>query len=431
MAKTSFYTQFLTYIKSHQSQLILIFILLFSFFSKAHRLSHPNTYVFDEIYAGYTAEQYAQGNLNAFIWDYPADPGFAYNWDHPPLGRLLMSIPIRILGVSSLSRRLVPLTSGVLVSFLIYKIALLLFPKNPNISLIAAFLVACDGLIFTLSRIALVDSTLTLFITTSIYFLLKKNYLVSAIFWGAASACKWTGLFLAPFIAFVIITQQTWRSKKVPVKKQLLKNLLIIIKTGLAYLLIGCLVYLLSYLPVFINFGFKKFISIQQQAYWYHSGLVATHPAQSEAYTWPLNLKPVWFWVDYQANTIANIYALGNPLIFWCGLLAIFFCLVLFIKTCSLKLLYIVLAYLTCWVQWLFSPRIMFLYHYLPALPFLCLALAYAFDLISHFDPRLKYFIFTYLFLIFLTFVYFYPFWSGLPIPKDQVDSYRWLNTWR
>ena len=35
-------------------------------------------------------------------------------------------------------------------------------------------------------------------------------------------------------------------------------------------------------------------------------------------------------------------------------------------------------GYLAFWVPWLSSPRIMFLYHYLPPLPFLYMALAWS-----------------------------------------------------
>lgn len=431
MLNNRLFSSIYSYIYKNHINIILILILLFSFFTKAYNLAHPDTYVFDEIYYGFTAEEYAKGNVKAFIWDYPAPKGFAYSWDHPPLGREIMAIPIWILGKSSFSRRVVPLCSGVLLSFVIFKISLVLFPKKPIIALISAFLLACDGLLFTLSRIALVDSTLTLLITTSIYFLLKKNYYLSALFWGAASACKWSGLFLAPYIALIVFTQLSWKFNQHNFKKIFTNNLLTLFKTGFIYLIIGSLVYLTSYLPVFLNYGYAKFIDIQKQAYWYHSRLKATHPAQSKPYTWPLNITPVWFWVEYKEDTIANIYALGHPLIFWCGILSIVFIFIVMIRTKNLNLFYLLLAYFSCWIQWIFSPRIMFLYHYLPAVPFLCLALAFVFDYITISTPKFKYFVALYLFFIFLTFCYFYPFWSGMPIPKERVDSFRWLKTWK
>lgn len=411
--------------KKNKTQFVLILILIFSFGTKIWRLANPDAYIFDEIYSGYTAEQYAKGNVKAFVWDFPADEGFAYNWDHPPLGREIMASSMKIFGINSFTRRIVPMIAGVLLSFVVFKIGVLLFPKSTFIGLSAAFLVSCEGLLFSLSRIGLVDTMLTLFITTSIYFLLKKEYFWSAIFWGMASSCKWTGVFLISYIGIVLILQKKWK------RNLILINFLDIYKKAVLYILVGIGVYLLSYIPVFVNFGFSKFIEIQKQAYWYHSRLSATHPAQSPALSWPLNLKPVWFWVDYKEDTIANIYALGNPLIFWTGILAIIFCLVLAIKNKDKKLWFIVLAYFTCWIQWVFSPRIMFLYHYLPAIPFLCLAIAYYLNFIKSFGKVSRLFVFFYLFAVLLTFGYFYPILSGLPVKKEMVDNFRWFDSWR
>lgn len=50
--------------------------------------------------------------------------------------------------------------------------------------------------------------------------------------------------------------------------------------------------------------------------------------------------------------------------------------LVNFLSPHNLKILFLLTAYLGMFVPWALSPRIMFIYHYLPALPFLFLILA-------------------------------------------------------
>jgi dolichyl-phosphate-mannose-protein mannosyltransferase len=412
-------------LKLNNSQLVLILILLFAFCSKAWQLAHPDEYYFDEIYAGYTAEQYALDNNEAWVWDFHADEGFAFNWDHPPLGRIIMSLPVRILGVSSLSRRIMPMMAGVLLSLVVYKIAQLLFPKREFIWITSALFVAMDGLVLSLSRIALVDTLLTLFITTSIYFLLAKKYFWSSIFWGAAAACKWTGVFLLTYVFIILLMQQKWK------KKLVITNLLKVLKTGALFVTTGVLVYLLSYTAVIYHYGFKKVIHLHQQMFWYHSQLVATHPSQSSALSWPLNIKPVWFWVDYGDKLTGNIYALGNPLIFWTGLLAICFTLLLAIKSRDKRLWYLLLAYPVCWIQWIKSPRIMFLYHYLPAIPFLCIMLAVVLATILKFDKKLRWFVYFFVFSVMVTFIHFYPFWTGIPITNEKVKQLRWLSSWK
>ena len=46
----------------------------------------------------------------------------------------------------------------------------------------------------------------------------------------------------------------------------------------------------------------------------YHAGLKEPHPFYSAWYTWPLMLKPVWYYVGYYGNLKATISGFGNPI---------------------------------------------------------------------------------------------------------------------
>lgn len=101
----------------------------------------------------------------------------------------------------------------------------------------------------------------------------------------------------------------------------------------LIFLAIPLLVYLFTYLPFFAGgHTWQQFDGLQHQMWWYHTGLKATHPFTSSWYSWPFMFRPVWYYVDYGKETIANIYAMGNPAIWWFGLLAVGYTLVLSIK---------------------------------------------------------------------------------------------------
>lgn len=96
------------------------------------------------------------------------------------------------------------------------------------------------------------------------------------------------------------------------------------------------------------NFADRYYIwwGLQKQMWWYHTNLKATHAYQSQWWMWPLDLRPVWFYVQYcnpgddkvdgigaarlnalrckdsfarthTDHTIADIYTMGNPSIFW------------------------------------------------------------------------------------------------------------------
>src|SRR6185369_7985242 len=73
--------------------------------------------------------------------------------------------------------------------------------------------------------------------------------------------------------------------------------------------------------------GCKRLIShfseLHHQIWWYQTNLKATHGYQSRPLQWFLDLRPVWMYVKYDGNTIANIYSQGNPALFWLGDVAV------------------------------------------------------------------------------------------------------------
>src|SRR3712207_7630577 len=48
------------------------------------------------------------------------------------------------------------------------------------------------------------------------------------------------------------------------------------------------------------------------QMYSYHSNLRATHAWASRWWTWPLVLKPVWYYVNYRGASVSYLFALAN-----------------------------------------------------------------------------------------------------------------------
>jgi dolichyl-phosphate-mannose-protein mannosyltransferase len=415
------------HIESQKITLLLLLILFFAVATKSWRLFYPYSYVFDEVYVGFTAEEYVKGNIKAWVWDYPTPKGFAYDWSHPPMGRHFITIPIRILGISTFSRRLAPMLAGVAISFVVFHLSKLLFPKKPKIWLLATAFSALEGLLLVLSRIALADTLLALFVLSMIYFLLRKNFLLSSLFFGAAVATKWTAVYSLGYIGIVLLTFFPWKKSL----KQIVKTVGSIGGIIALYLVVGVDIYLLSYLPLINHYGINKFIELQKQMYWYHTGLNATHPYQSPALSWPLLVRPVWLFVNYGKDTVENIYALGNPLIFWGGLLAVAFSVWFAITNKERKLWYLLLAYAVFWMPWILSPRIMFLYHYLPAIPFLCIILAFALEKISTYNPKLRKLPVVFLVLVFALFWFFYPYWTAMSVPKEEVARFQWFNTWK
>jgi hypothetical protein len=186
----------------------------------------------------------------------------------------------------------------------------------------------------------------------------------------------------------------------------------------------------------------------------YQATLKATHPFASPFYSWPLDAHPVLFYATYTGNgvstvggqTVSNytwISDMGNPVIFWLGLFALAWCLYLVLRRRDRVALFILAGFLFDWlVLWSWPSRILFFYEYIEALPFVCLALAYCcaqlFDVRAVVQvARLR--LGTHslapisgavVLAVVVGFAYFYPLWTGQPIPSTDFFQHIWIPGW-
>src|SRR5439155_1452825 len=108
-------------------------------------------------------------------------------------------------------------------------------------------------------------------------------------------------------------------------------------------------------------------------------GLAAPHPAGSPWWSWPVVLKPVyWYFGSSSAGDNAYIYDAGNVVLFWGGLVAFGWCAVAAVRARSVALGFVLFAALVQYVAWIPITRVLFFYHFFTALPFYLLALAAA-----------------------------------------------------
>jgi dolichyl-phosphate-mannose-protein mannosyltransferase len=388
----------------------LLLILATTFFLRVYRLNYPTGYVFDEVYHGFTAREYLHGSRNA--WDPWAKPpqGVAYEWSHPPLAKEIMTISLWLLHTEdSWGYRASGVLFGVLAVYLTYVITEKLFDRK-LLSLLSAFLFSIDGLNFVQSRTGMNDIYFVTFMLLSVYLFFDQRYLFSALALGLSIASKWTGIYmLAPFFLLLLLQKRPLRFGW--------------------YLVLVPLVYVATYIPYFLlNFSWSDFIELQKQMWWYHTSLKATHDYASPWWSWPFNLYPVWYFVDYPPNEkIANIFASGNPLLFWLGFLSLLVTARDAIKQRSIKLFSILLMYSCFILPWAFSPRIMFLYHYSPAVPFLSMSLGfqlYKIGLLKGGKPILI----AILLAIVLSFVFVFPMLTGVPLSRDLMQLFFYTN---
>jgi len=395
-------------LSSNLLKYLLIVIISFSFLARVGWLGSPKNEYFDEVYHAFTARQILNGNKMAWEWWNTPPEGFAYEWTHPPLAKLGMVLGMEIFGENAFGWRIIQAILGTGTVLFIYLISKELF-KDKLLAIIAAAVFSLDGLPLVMSRIGMNDAYMLFFMLFSLYFFIKEKDFWSALGFGLALASKWSVIWVIP-IFFIL-----WLRRKVKFRPSIIW-----------FLILPPAVYLLSYIPMFLTgHGIDIWWEMQKQMWWYHTGLRATHPYTSPWWSWPLLVRPIYLYTSNEVEgMVSRIYAMGNPFVFWFGLFSVVISTVFAFTERNRKLGLVIFCYLIFFVPWAASPRIMFLYHYLPSIPFLAIATAY----VLRRTPKL---IFAYLLICLLSFIYFYPHWAGLKIPLWLDISYYWFSSWR
>ncbi len=438
--------------KIKYGRILLLLILLFAFVTRLYRLQIPHHYVFDEVYHVITAKLIAANDARAFEWWHsPIEPNTAIDWLHPPLAKYTQGFFIKLLGNSSFSWRISSVLFGVGIIWATYKLSQELF-DNQQLSLVAAGLASLDGLLLVQSRIAMNDIHVTFFILLTFIAYLKykkspqnKKLFITGLLAGLAMGSKWSGVMILAIICLLEIIDwlKKFLTKKIKWSALLNHSLLMIIALGL----LPMTIYIGSYAQMFLQGkGWAHFTQLHQQIWWYQTHLTATHDYQSQPWQWFLNLRPVWFYVDYTTvDYIANIYSFGNPFFHLTGIIAtlysIFFLIAqkinrrLNLENLTLNLL--VVIYFSLWLPWQISPRIMFYYHYTPAVPLLSIITAYWLTKIWSIKIKKsfqwnKILVLTTILVMMVFFIIWYPQWTAIPMPKKFVDTvYYLIPSWK
>jgi len=407
---------------------------------------------FDEIYHARTAFEH----LNRIK---------PYEWTHPPLGKILISIGIYLFGMNTFGWRIVGTLAGTVMIPLMYLFGKKLFGKS-FYGFCSAFLMMFDLMHFAQTRIATIDSYTTLFVILMYYYMadyyLQKSYqrgfyrsiiplFLSGLFFGLGAATKWSALYGAVGLAMLFFMSKyneykdylrarygnkrkrhnflpAWVEEFMPV--YMWKTILYCI---LFFIIIPGTIYLLSYIPYLMVPGmeFSDIIEYQKSMYDYHSGLEATHSFQSDWWTWPLMIRPIWYYdgKDLPEGMASTIASFGNPAIWWVGIGALFTAVKAALKK-NKAMIVVVVAIISQYIPWMMISRSAFIYHFFPMVPFMILAVVYVIKVLVDEKGMARKYVYGYLGLVFLLFVLFYPVVSGLIVPERYISFLRWLPSW-
>jgi dolichyl-phosphate-mannose-protein mannosyltransferase len=380
---------------------------------------------------------------------------------HPPLGKILISIGIVLFGMNPFGWRIIGTLFGAGMIPLMYIFAKKMF-NNKFFAFCAAFLMMFDFMHFVQTRIATIDVYGTFFVILMYYYMydyftnesynmgLKeslKPLFLSGFFFGLGAASKWIALYGAGGLALLFFTAKFLEYMKykkelhMKVRKEWV-NKFISNYIGLTFLwcilffiIIPGVIYLLSYIPYMMvkdaHHGLRDVINLQVFMYDYHKNLVADHFFKSKWYTWPFDYKPMWYYMgtDLPKGMAASITSMGNPAIWWLGVLAVPLSgIIAFVKR-DKKMLVIFIAIAFQYLPWIFISRITFIYHYFSTIPFMILSIVYIIKFALEKLPMLKYSVYAYLAVTLLLFIAFYPVLSGMEVPKLYIDNYlRWFK---
>ncbi len=343
------------------SRLAPLLITVLAAVLRLWNLGHPHALVFDETY--YVKDAWSQWNLGyAATWPEGADARFAAGETdiftttssfvvHPPLGKYLIGVGMWLFGPdNSFGWRISTALAGtalVLVLFLLAKT----LTNSTVFASVAAFLLAIDGLGIVMSRVALLDVFLALFILLAFWFVALDRArtldrlaartarrertaadggveppMWGAIIWnrpwivaagaaaGAATAVKWSGVWVLAAIGLYLVVTDALERRRLGVVfwptdavRQGLASFVLLVPVAFVVYLASWTGWLLSdggydrhAADANPATGFFSWVPLSLQSLWkyhetiYHSmtGMTSPHSYASPAWQWALLLRP-------------------------------------------------------------------------------------------------------------------------------------------
>ncbi|WP_157156913.1 phospholipid carrier-dependent glycosyltransferase [Diaminobutyricimonas sp. LJ205] len=425
-------------------------------------LGHPDSLVFDETYyvkdawtltnLGYES-RWPEGADTAFnageVNGYTIEPSFVV---HPPLGKWIIGAGLALVGADNpVGWRIGTAVCGILLVAVLMLIAWFLF-RSTALTAIAGFLLAIDGNAIVMSRVALLDGILALFVLLGFgAILLDRGWtarrlrlwlasrtdasrptdwgpvlwwrpwlLVAGLTLGFAAAVKWNGLYFLAFFAVYTLVVDALDRRRLGIPFWISGTLL---KQAPASFLLTVPVALVAYLITWAGWfatddGFYRhwvedgnlawtgplaWVPVDWQNFWhyqvsvynYHVGETRPHSYQANPLTWLLLIRPTSMYyagTEHGGTTYGStILDLANPIIWWASVAAALYLVYRLIRFRDWRHGAILMGLLAGYLPWLmYLERTVFQFYTIAFQSFLILALTAVFGLMlgTPADPR-------------------------------------------
>jgi len=467
------------------------------------RLGSPHAVVFDETYyvkdalslLSFGVEHKTVDGADALLLKsngqittglFTNDPSYIV---HPPIGKWIIASGEHFFGATPFGWRIGIALCGILTVLLTARIARRIARSNFVGTLAGAFL-AIDGLHIVMSRTALLDTPLSLFVLAAFGCLVldrdstRKNFVRDAefdqtadfvapqsgsykwrwfmvIFLGLACGTKWSGLYFAVTFGLMMLW---WDAETRAVthphnhvttwfKRDLLPAL------TMPFAIIA--IYLASWVGWFRSTtGWFRYWAQDNDAHsWlpqslvslmhyhhdmltFHTHLTSPHSYAANPWGWPLMIRPTSFFYEsaatcHAASCAQEVLPLGNPVVWWGGAIAIIALFIIAIRRHTEYAAPIVLAFASGWVPWLFfAHRTVFTFYSVVFIPYTVMALAIGLCLLnkklvkSKLPVRLRWPALVTLTAAVVLAYFFFPLYVAQSLPYDIWHARMWFPSW-
>lgn len=341
--------------------------------------------------------------------------------EQPLLAKNIIIQSIKLFGNNPWGWRIPSVVFGTLMAFATYLLAKTIFGGR-LIPLLSMTFITFEFILFVHSRILMMEVFFATFVTFAFVYVWKyikdqqlENIFISGLFFGCAASVKWAVTFpLVLSLLFLLTTNSKFTEK---------------IKVIILLFLTITTVYLVLYMPLITNVGISRWFSLQKQVWNYHTvefpimykKYASTYiPQYQKSQTflehiilWPLNPGFIYYENLQKTNNVSIILFFANPIMFWGGLLALFFSLIK--KTTERKLLFTNGIFLSSYLPLFLIPPPVFPHYLLFGLPGLAIILSYFLVRVLKLSQK---FIIIIVALTIIIFCLYYPLLTAITIPN-------------
>ena len=327
------------------------------------RISQPRALVVDEgIYIG-MARNLLKGTLPPMPEEYSEA---TWGRQHPPMGPYLIAAGIKVAGDNPLGWRLPSVISGVLTVVGLFLWTYLLL-HDYWLAVTAASLTLLNGFLYVMSRTAMLDVFLFMFVVWAVLLftaamelevsteMRRVLILGSGLLFGFGLACKWNAVDSLAGILMITLAGLSCR-KYVPLENRKLRRsaeklraigfpmlaLALIVAPAASY----AMTFVLLFRAMHVPFSLGSLVRMHGLMFMLNKAAPGNLVHYAAWYGWPIRLSP-----DRRFS-----YLLGNPVVMWGGLLAVVVCARRLWKRIVLAEGMVVCLYAANLLQWAVTP---------------------------------------------------------------------------